>query len=65
MKFSEKDVLAFCGTNWDRHLVIILVSAENAVLHKYIVAKGCRILTAFLDNIRYSEMTLNQNVVAV
>ena len=33
------------------YLVIILVSAENVVLHKYVVAKGSSILTAFLDTL--------------
>ena len=40
----------------DLYLVIVLVSAENAVSHKYVIAKGCIILTAFCNNNENSEV---------
>ena len=46
----------------DLYFIIILVSAENAFSHKYVVARGSSILTIFWDNDGYSRAMLSQNL---
>ena len=74
MCFFKRGGLVLFGTNWQFlvifftnihaiHIlqvdIIILVSAENAILHKYLVAKCSSILTVFWDN-TYREATKTQ-----
>ena len=54
--------ISLCSARLDLYLVIILVSVENAALHKYVVLKGSSILATFWDNNGYSEATLYQNL---
>lgn len=44
----------------DLYLVVIAVTAENAVSHKYVVAHGNKTLTAFSDSSGYSQERLMQ-----
>ena len=51
--------MSLSTTSLDLYFVFI-VSAENAVSHKYVVANGNKMFTALLDNSGYSVDTLSQ-----
>ena len=53
--------MSLSTTSLDLYFVFILiVSAENAVSHKYVIANGNKMFTALLDNSEYSVDTLSQ-----
>ena len=52
--------MSLSTSSLDLYFVFIFVSAENAGLHKYVVANGNKMFTALLDNSGYSVDTLSQ-----
>jgi len=52
--------MSLSTSSLDLYFVFIFVSAENAGLHKYVVANGNKMFTALLHNSRYSVDTLSQ-----